>query len=276
MEIYQIFDSTYSVLQNFFQGSLNLLIGCAVASVVIWLGLFLLQAFGLKTMAKNRGMKKSWMAFIPFVNLWYVGKIAGECNLFGQRMKRGGMYAMIAQILTTVACAVTIIAQVYLLVNFGEPAHYDELGIPHWTSLSGAGTVAYKTFEIVSLVLPVFQLVYEVLILILLIALFKKYAPGNYFFLSILCLFIPNARYIVIFVLRKRSAIDFDAFMRAKREAYIRQQQQYGNYNYPYGAPQSRPTENPYAGQTKPTNDDPFSEFDEKKKKDENSDGFFD
>jgi hypothetical protein len=93
-------------------------------------------------------------------------------------------------------------------------------------------------------------------------ALCKKYAPKNYMVLSILVLFIPVARFIVIFALRNRQPIDYEAYMRARREAYIRSQQQYYNRQNPYG--------NPYGGQYNPYGQDtpsprkpeePFGEF---------------
>ena len=39
------------------------------------------------------------MAFLPFFNTYYAGKLAGETQFFGQKMKRVGLYAMISEIL---------------------------------------------------------------------------------------------------------------------------------------------------------------------------------
>ena len=36
--------------------------------VVLWIGLFVLQGFGLYAMAKRRGMEDKWKVFVPFVN----------------------------------------------------------------------------------------------------------------------------------------------------------------------------------------------------------------
>ena len=33
------------------------------------------------TMAKNRGVKHPWLAWIPFANYWIVGKLVNECDL---------------------------------------------------------------------------------------------------------------------------------------------------------------------------------------------------
>ena len=46
--------------------------------VVIWAGLFVLQGIGLSTMAKNRGMEKTWSSFVQFVNIYLLGKLAGD------------------------------------------------------------------------------------------------------------------------------------------------------------------------------------------------------
>ena len=63
------------------------------------------------------------------------------------------------------------------------------------------------------------------------------------------------ARFIVIFILRNNAPIDFEAYMRAKREAYARRMGSYGNpYGNPYG-------QNPYNPQPPRAPEEPFSEF---------------
>jgi type II secretory pathway pseudopilin PulG len=116
--------------------------------------------------------------------------------------------------------------------------------------------------------------------------------------LSLLVWFVPVAPYVKVFALRNRKEIDFAAYMRAKQEAFFRQQQQYRNMygnpnnpNNPYGTYTWGPTpngQNPYARNTSQTNeqkpeDEPFSEFSSNKKPEkdsshsnENGDGFFD
>lgn len=266
MELYQLFDISTSVVAFFGGVGWKGMLGGAIGGVAIWLALFILQGFGLSAMAKKRGLKKRWLAFIPFANIWYIGKIAGECNVFGQRMKRGGLYTMLAQIFTTVLCGLTIAVQVYLLVVEGAP-EYDQFGFPFWVNLTGFSAVAYKFYGISQYILPIFQLVYEVFMLILLIALYKRYAHRNYFILSMLALFVPVSRFIVIFVLRNRNGIDYEAYMRARHEAYMRQQQQYGGYNPYYGGynrnPYGNPYNNPYGNTQnapKPP-EEPFGEF---------------
>ena len=213
---------------------------------VLWLGFFALQGIGLYVMAKNRGLKNKALAFIPFVNIWYMGQLAGECNFFTQKVKRAGMYAMIAQIITTILSLMVLSAEMYLWTKHGVP-QVTELGTAYWTGLSGFSLTAARFYDISAYIVSIFQLIYEILLVVLLMGLYKRYSPKNYTTLGILALFIPAARYIVIFVLRNRQAIDFEAYMRARREAYMRQQQQYQNmYGNPYGRPYGNPYNNPY------------------------------
>lgn len=71
-------------------------------SVGVAAGLYLiclvLGGLGMRAMAKKVGMKHSWLAFLPFANTWYAGKLAGETRVFGQKMKRAGLYAMITEL----------------------------------------------------------------------------------------------------------------------------------------------------------------------------------
>ena len=64
----------------------------------LYLICLILGGLGMHTMAKKVGMKHSWLAFLPLANTWYAGKLAGETRLFGQKMKRAGLYATLAEI----------------------------------------------------------------------------------------------------------------------------------------------------------------------------------
>jgi len=101
--------------------------------------------------------------------------------------------------------------------------------------------------------------------LILTIGLFKKYAPKNYFLLAVLGIIFPMSRYIVTFCLRNKPAIDYEAYMRARREEIAREyQQRYGNqYGTNYGNPYGNPYGAPYGQQPMPPQKpaEPFDEF---------------
>lgn len=236
--------------------------------VAIWAALFVLQGFGLSTMAKKRGMDKTWRAFVPFVNIYLLGKLAGDCQFFGKRIKRIGLYTMIAQILVTVLMSLALASEMHLYLTYGDPSGYNEQQLPVWTGLSAFSQTAYGYYIAANSFMTIFNIAYEVLLFVAMTGLCQKYYPRNYMLLAFLTLFIPAAHYVIIFALRKRAPIDCQAYMRARYEAHMRQQ--YGPYGQ-YGAGQ-QPNPyggNPYAGQapnqpsapTQTPPDDPFEEF---------------
>ena len=114
MEIFEIYQVVLFFGLLFAKGAVSgrLLYGCVFIGLGIWLALFVLQGVGMYKMVKNRSLKNKWLAFVPFVNIWYMGKLAGTCNIFGRKMKRAGLYTMLAQILAVVVCAATVAAEI--------------------------------------------------------------------------------------------------------------------------------------------------------------------
>lgn len=263
-----------------------------IGGVLLWLAAFILQGIGIAKMAKNRGLKNRALAFVPFVNIWYIGKLAGEAQFFGQKLKRAGMYAMVTQIIATIFTLVMIAAEVYLWVMHGAPQMETQLGAAYWPGLTGFSLTVSRFYDLSGYLTSILQLVCGIFLVILLMSLYRKYEPRNHFALSILTFLVPVSRFIILFVIRNRKAIDYEAYMRARQEAYIRRRQQYYNqYNNPYRGQygQNPYGQNPYgqnAGQTPPKSEEPFEEFSSRSSgqsssqnyssHDGNSDGFFD
>lgn len=260
MSIYGLTEIGYLILELFTENRVACIFWGAIIGVVLLAGLFVLQGAGLYTMAKRLNIQKKWLAFVPFANVILLGKITGECQIFGQRMKRAGLYAMLAQIACVLATALYLAAELYLYLQHGAPIVDNNFESSYW-GLTGIAGKIEKFYEIIPYVTGILELIAQVLFYVLIVGLCKKYAPHNYMFLSLLTLFVPMARFVLVFCLRKRQPINYEAYMRAKREAYYRRQQQYyqqyGNpYQNPYGRPYT-PPQNPTA--QKPQ--DPFEEF---------------
>jgi hypothetical protein len=300
MEIYNFYLMATMIASLFAQTETRLPIYGLIGGVLLWAGAFILQGFGIAKMAKNRGLKNRALAFVPFVNIWYIGKLAGEAQFFGQKVKRAGMYAMIAQIIATIFTLVMIAAEVYLWLNHGAPQMETQLGAAYWPGLTGFSLTVSKFYDLSGYLTSILQLVCGIFLVILLMSLYKKYEPRNHFALSMLTLLVPVSRFIILFVIRGRKAIDYEAYMRARQEAYIRRRQQYYNqYNGPYNRQGGNPYggqygqnpygQNPYgqnAGQAPPKSEEPFEEFSSRSSgqnssqnyssRGGNSDGFFD
>ncbi len=263
MELIGLYYGTVSAVQE-----MQLMFGGGIAipdiflygliGVAIWAALFVLQGFGLRAMANRRGFKKTWRAFVPFVNILLMGELAGTCSFFGKPVKRAGLLAMIFQIVATLILGTQMAAQVYLYIAHGAPTLVD--GIEVWNNLTRFSLVVYNTYNIFSLFASLAQIICEIMFFILLVGLYKNYNYKNHMLFGFLSLLVPVSRMIIIFVLRKNKYINYEELMRARRDAYIRQQQQYGQqygqggygYNDNYGAPE-RPQQ--------PVPEDPFEEF---------------
>ena len=296
MEIYQIYNFISTFLQSLFntlgavdpnfQGGFSSygawLSTSLAAALGIWALLYVLQSFGLYYMAKKQGLEKRYLAFIPFASTLYMSKLAGKCSFFGRPMKYAGVYAMIAQILCTVIISMVIAAEMYLYIGCGhllqelteKIGNVEVVTGVYWTNLTGFGLITYNFYRYSSYIVSIFELAYEVLMLVVVIALLKKYTPKNYFPLSFLALFVPISRYIIVFAFKNKQPVDYEAWLARRRADYIRRQQQYNSYGNPYGNPYGggygNPYGNPYGapqngqnsqdGQNAPS-DDPFEEF---------------
>lgn len=254
-------------------------------SLCVAAGLYLIclvmGGLGMMTMAKKVGMKHSWMGFVPFLNTYYAGKLAGETRVFNQKMKRCGLYAMLAEI-AYVAVNVFSLVLWFALMN---PVYYatveqsdgsliarfDQTLMP--LNLRWAVT-ADLVCEIVG------YLLYFVLIFfmcVLFFAFFRKYYARGPFLMTFLCAVLP-LRGFVIFAVRNNTPVDYDAWMRRRMQEYARQQQQmYGQGGYGGGPSHGEPpAEDPFPdhktndGGAKPSgtdapsdgsDDNPFPDF---------------
>ncbi len=267
---------------------IGIIVGLSAGAALFALCL-ILGGFGLYKMAKNKGKKYRFLAFIPFANTFYAGYVAGETRVFGQKMKRMGLYAMLAEIVY-VALNVLILVADILMINYYQEIevtssydpdyHYMTYG-PTFTSVPSSlrwlytATYANSGFGWAYILNYVFFIVYVLFLGITLNALFRQYAPRGYIGYVLLCILFP-VRGFVFFALRNRAPVDYDEYMRRRMEEYARRQQQYGPYG-PYGqgpygpygqGPYNQPPYNngqpPYSsGQPTygPQQGEPFSDF---------------
>lgn len=282
MEIQNLYDALKYVFSMTSMRLYPVLFWSIVTAVGVCLVVFVLQGIGLYTMAKKRNLSKKWLAFIPFVSTYYIGKLAGEGQMFGKKVSRLNVYTLLSQIVVALLCFARIAAEVYLYTQCLDHLQYDQNNIAYWAGLTGMELKILRFYEISSYLLMVLGLIYEILLTMLLLGLYRQYSPKNYNFLGVLTFLYPVSSGAILFALRKRKAVDFDAYMRARREAYMRQQQQYQNmygtpYN-PYGTPygQRQNPYNPY-GQSAPQNqpkeeEEPFAEFASNKKTEQEKD----
>lgn len=237
-----------------------LLISVGVAGG-IYLICLIFGGIGMTVMAKKVGMKHSWLAFLPFANTWYAGKLAGETQLFGQKMKRVGLYAALAEFFF-VALSVFGLVLLYARMN---PAYFSEMtysdGSVYYVFDSSLVPLASRWIVTADIVCNVLEMIADLFLIfflcVLFYAFFRKYYARGPFLMTFMCAVLP-LRGFVIFAVRNNTPVDYNAYMRKKMEQYARARQQadpYGGYGQGgYDA---------YGNQTNSGagNDDPFSDF---------------
>ena len=262
----------------------------ALGTLGVYLILVVFGGIGLSKLAKKQGLKHRWMAFLPFLNTYYAGKLAGETQFFGQKMKRVGLYAMISEILY-VALQLFVFAAV-IISYFPE---YRTLEVSDGV-MTGAANEAMPSWiepavtygNLVAYLLWFFVIVF---FCVLFVAFFRKYYARGPILLAFLSAVLPF-RGFTIFAVRNNAPVDYNDYIRRRTQAYMRNngynQPPYGPYGpgnggYGSGGPQNGP--DPFEGFGGPTSDhgasggsslgsssspssddDPFSEFGDDKK----------
>ncbi len=243
-------------------------------------GLYLLGlifgGLGLRTLARRAGVKHAWMGFLPFANTYLAGKLAGETNIFGTRVKRIGLYTMLCEIAFVLLNIFSVALQIYVLTDANFYVEVESSGGSVFTlsqeamQLAGVGWVySALRYYVLDIVIYIFSLVMIFMFCTLFFAFFRKYYARSPFMMTFLCAVLP-ARGFVLFAVRNNSPVDYNAIMRQRMQ---RQQQMYGD---PYGeypgqrqpqsppAPPEEPFGDEFGGHTPPSappDDNPFSDF---------------
>ena len=255
-----------------------MIIGLCVAAG-IYLVCLIMGGIGMHVMAKKRGMKGSWMAFVPFLNTLYAGRLAGEVNVFGKKVKWMGIAATLLEFIYVGLSAFSC----YLLFSLLQPGYFT------YRTANTIGGEVYQA-ELVTERVPlgmrwmltadtVCEILIYVFYILMLLAMclmfysfYRKYYARSPFIMMFLSALFPF-RGIVIFAVRNNAPVDYDAWMRRKMEEFNRRQQQNrpGNYGG-YGGYGDQGGYGGYGGQSEPgsyggtggqggTGENPFPDF---------------
>ena len=248
-----------------------MLIGLCVAAG-IYLVCLVMGGIGMHVMAKKRGMKGSWMAFLPFLNTLYAGKLAGETNFFGKKVKwMGGAAALLEFVHVGLS-----VFSFYILFSFMRPEYCDPIttadglfgGAEFVSSKLPVGMRWMLTADTVcEILIYVFYILMLLAMCLMFYSFYRKYYARSPFIMMFLSALFPF-RGIVIFAVRNNAPVDYDAWMRRKMEEFNRRQQQnrpgnYGGYNGQGGGPNDPGSSGGYGGTGGQggTGENPFPDF---------------
>jgi hypothetical protein len=205
-------------------------------------------------LARRAGIRHTWFAFVPLLNSYLLGELAGTCSFASMKIKQIGLWYALSEGVTCVAYILSDLAMGTLYYN--GAAYDSNIG---WVNIADGLGWAQTMDMVMSYVLLVLQLVYIFFFVLAVMSFFRKYAAKNAGIFSVSSIFVPIVYSILVFVVRNNTPIDYEQYIRdvrEKREAYYRQNMAYRNYQPPYS--------DPYSNRTHTQNrkdDDVFTEF---------------
>jgi len=219
---------------------------CFAAALGVYLVCLILGGIAMNKMAKREGVTGRWMAFVPFLNTYFAGKLAGDLYFFGKKFNGGKIvtavleFFYIASVFFNFLMIVILIPYREIVMQNGvESVRYNPPADLNWTvAAANASSIITNVFYF--LMLFMFAVVYS--------ALLRKYAPRSYIWLMLLSVLLPF-RGVVLFALRNKEGMDYGEYIRRMT----------GNY----GAPQTqtpRPAD-PFEEFGGGSSGDPFGEF---------------
>ncbi len=249
----------------------------AGAMAVYYIICYVFLGIGLYTMARRRNMQAAFLAWVPIANTYLMGKLIGEINVFGIKVKNIGLIGVITGV-------------VYAGVAIANEVIYVDLLKDVWTDVINEGSkfhiYGYKTVDtitgevlkevpgefysistgvtasILMLANSLTQLIDKIVCFTILLFMFRNYAPKSSFLFAILSIFFNILGPIFVFAIRNNSCEEYREYMKMKMHSI------YGGGNpYQYGDGSYRdPFDLSKQGdkkEEKPEN--PFPEYDDKK-----------
>lgn len=130
-----------------------------LGSMVISLITYVLLAVGLHSMAKRRGIRNAWLAWIPVVNVWVLGCISDQYRYVakGQNKSKRKLLLTLNIISQVVAVVMMVVLMVWLFSMMGMLGLGD-LSLEDWlylTTLDEAGIDAFMESHMVMTGTPV-------------------------------------------------------------------------------------------------------------------------
>jgi len=92
--------------------------GAAVVVVCLLIGLlfYCLKSIGLYTLAKNRGIENPWLAWIPIADLYIMGMLVDEMDLFGLHIDNLGLWYPVGMVGGSLLCGIPVLGAIIWLV----------------------------------------------------------------------------------------------------------------------------------------------------------------
>lgn len=118
----------YSVMYSDLEELLSAVSGWSTLPSLVSLAVYIFSALGLYTIAQRRGLRNSWLAWIPVVNVWILGSLSDQYRYVVRnevRSKRKVLLtleiiAAVLRLVLTVAAIVTVVRSI-AFIGMADP-----------------------------------------------------------------------------------------------------------------------------------------------------------
>ncbi len=196
----------------------HVMAGALLFSLVIGLVFYIFESLGLYAIAKRRGIKRAWLAWVPVGNVWLLGKISDQYQQYahGKKTYRAAILLWCNLAMVVLSIPLLVMA-VRIMVNVVETAHYVRGYIPSMSMLGSVGLLSLAVMAL-SIVIVVFQF-------IALYDLFRSCEPKNATAYLIISIFFSVAMPFLVFAQRNK-----DEGMISQAEQQRRWQEEQARY----------------------------------------------
>ena len=163
-----------------------------IPSMLLGIATYVLTALAFYTIARRRGLRKPWLAWIPVVNVWLLGSVSDQYRYVVKRENRSKRKSLLILSILMAVLAVAIVVMAIVVASsaiFGS-YHYGSSRI--WDQLAG----------IIGLCLPLVgvAIAYAVIRYMALYDVFRSLDPDNcVMFLVLSILFSPTEPFFLFF-----------------------------------------------------------------------------
>lgn len=250
-------DTTGRVLDEIISN--GAIVAFVLAMAAFYITFYVLRSLGLYTLAKNQGVEKAYLAFIPCVWMFTACKIIGNSKMFGKSASEWAIWAcVIFSAATILPLADTFLRYFPFVMYYLEGGEVSIISGSSTYIGTGSDFINHFDTQAIKVILNILSILNNILSLAeificvtVYIALFRKFWPEHYILAAVLSFF--RLFPILVFAIRNKKSVDFSEYIR--RRYYGSGYTPYGNNNYGQGG------QNNYYGGYSEQNEEPFDEF---------------
>lgn len=199
-----------------------------LAALGVYAVIYAFKATALYTMAKRAGKDKLvWCAFVPVASTYLMGELAGEARLFGLKIKKLGLIAMLAELVAvlTFVCAYAPLFYIFEGGYYIEP----QVGDTQLAVAESLPVWIFNCYKTGNILYDIFSWIYVLTFVLLYITVFRTYYARGHVLFTIFSVLFPFSAFF-LFAVRNNAPVNYEQYMQQQVERMRRAQQ-----NNPYG-----------------------------------------